>query len=525
MNFFSSSNFCTSPGIPLSKYECSPIITVEKYKILSKAYEGSSIGINATSRLVNFQNGMTPFAKDDNMTLSNLGKSQNSYNLRNFAKESSELKRKDIKSNLNKEYPDLGLQELKNNCTVSHSQVIKFPLNSTCSLLQKASTTHCSSLMPKVISSLRKESSLTNIFLSYPLKEETKDTPSKSIYKINSNLSFKKLSSSQKSEDDTLRKEFRLNEIVVNGNKINFLFNQEMINVGSIEIDPNYVELIQPLYEKNFKKLNNLSYSSYSEDKEYENFNEIMQDIYSVIYYKNFRNIFLNYNEKNQPQINENLKRFEKRKTATKRSLVSFYQKSISNFKSTLLNIQKDYILNFKKELTKNHIKKLQNLINESNKISLAFYQSYIKYKERMTSSIKKEKIIKSQRKDNVNYNYDCYDCKFCDRNFNTGQGLGGHMSRVHPNQSTQYKNKMNIREGRSEQREILYEAKRRLLKIYGYNYDELIENSQKKFVKQLVFKNRKEYREILSLLKSDFQKEGTDEIMSEEYFSDSIEN
>jgi hypothetical protein len=514
MNFFSSSNFCTSPGIPLSKYECSPIITVEKYKILSRPYDGSAVGINATSRLVNFQNGMTPYGKDEIMTLSNLGKIQNSSNLRNFGKESFEFKSNNFKSTYNNQTP-IDLEELKNG-TVNHAQVIKIPLNSTSSLLQKVSTLQRDSYKPKIISSLRKEGSQSNIFINYPLKEEKNETPCKSFYKINSDLSFKKLSSSQKSEDDYVRKEFKINEILVNGNKINFLFNQEIINVGSIEIDPNYIELIQPLYEKNFKKFNTNPYS-YSEEEEVENFDETMQDIYSVIYYKNFRNIFLDFNDKNQPQINENLKKFEKKKTATKRSLVSFYQKSISNFKLNLLNIQKDFILNSRKDIAKSQIKKLENLIIECNKISNAFYESYIIYQERNTTSSQKEKFLKSQRKTNVNYNYECYDCKFCDRNFNTGQGLGGHMSRVHPNQSIQYKNKMNIREGRSGQREILYEAKRRLLKIYGYNYDELIENSQKKFVKQLVFKNRKEYREILSQLKSDYQKEGNEEIFSEE--------
>ena len=35
------------------------------------------------------------------------------------------------------------------------------------------------------------------------------------------------------------------------------------------------------------------------------------------------------------------------------------------------------------------------------------------------------------------------FQCKECNENFNTGQALGGHMSRVHPGQSSSYARKL----------------------------------------------------------------------------------
>lgn len=52
------------------------------------------------------------------------------------------------------------------------------------------------------------------------------------------------------------------------------------------------------------------------------------------------------------------------------------------------------------------------------------------------------------------------FTCKECKENFHTGQALGGHMSRVHPGQSTSYANKLKRRDERVFDRELLRLAK-----------------------------------------------------------------
>lgn len=52
--------------------------------------------------------------------------------------------------------------------------------------------------------------------------------------------------------------------------------------------------------------------------------------------------------------------------------------------------------------------------------------------------------------------------CSECNEFFETGQALGGHMSRVHPGQSISYARKLQRREERGFDRELLRLAKLR---------------------------------------------------------------
>ena len=62
----------------------------------------------------------------------------------------------------------------------------------------------------------------------------------------------------------------------------------------------------------------------------------------------------------------------------------------------------------------------------------------------------------------------DKIDCKFCDLKFSR-QGLGGHMSRVHPGKSNQYKQKRNKRDQREDIRRLL----RLSQNVYRQRYNE----------------------------------------------------
>lgn len=87
------------------------------------------------------------------------------------------------------------------------------------------------------------------------------------------------------------------------------------------------------------------------------------------------------------------------------------------------------------------------------------------------------------------------YDCYICGQIFINGQGLGGHMSRKHPNQSERYKSKKETRERRNNKREILYRAQRILLKKYRQDYDKLKENAEgRKIIKKYCKDHKQEY-------------------------------
>jgi hypothetical protein len=95
------------------------------------------------------------------------------------------------------------------------------------------------------------------------------------------------------------------------------------------------------------------------------------------------------------------------------------------------------------------------------------------------------------------------YVCDICNEVFSNGQGLGGHMSRKHPNQSVKYKFKKETREKRNVKREIIYEAKRKILKKYHENYDELMNSIEgRKVIKRICKDNKDEYYRIKKEIK-----------------------
>ena len=97
----------------------------------------------------------------------------------------------------------------------------------------------------------------------------------------------------------------------------------------------------------------------------------------------------------------------------------------------------------------------------------------------------------------------DGFTCDICGVSFSNGQGLGGHMSRKHPNQSEKYKKKKETRDGRNNNRELIYKAKRILLKRFRHDYDNLISfSSGRRVIKKCVKENREEYLNIKRKIK-----------------------
>jgi hypothetical protein len=95
------------------------------------------------------------------------------------------------------------------------------------------------------------------------------------------------------------------------------------------------------------------------------------------------------------------------------------------------------------------------------------------------------------------------YKCDFCERIFKNGQALGGHISQSHPKQSNKYKQKIEIRNSRTDRRELLYEARRRLFNAYHIDLEYLLKNKRKNEIKMFIKVHKNEYKKELFLLKS----------------------
>ena len=94
------------------------------------------------------------------------------------------------------------------------------------------------------------------------------------------------------------------------------------------------------------------------------------------------------------------------------------------------------------------------------------------------------------------------YLCEFCNKAYSNGQGLGGHMSRIHPNQSYKYKDKIRIRNERVGKRKRLIEIKRKLFNKYGLDFDSLLNKKEKIEIQQFLLIHKDEYRNLKKQVK-----------------------
>jgi hypothetical protein len=93
--------------------------------------------------------------------------------------------------------------------------------------------------------------------------------------------------------------------------------------------------------------------------------------------------------------------------------------------------------------------------------------------------------------------------CDICNEIFTSGQGLGGHMSRKHKDQSMKFKHKKEIRNKREPLRNILVQAKKILCKNHLIDYDEQMRSKDgKTLIKSLVIEYNEEFKKIRNELK-----------------------
>jgi len=175
-------------------------------------------------------------------------------------------------------------------------------------------------------------------------------------------------------------------------------------------------------------------------------------------------------------------------------------------------NLEFEQYSNIDLNYSNSFIDKKNNFDNNSNynKLNFSYDSEEIVKKEKNKNgyNLKIKTVSDSNPIINNNNHLDrAYVCDICNEVFSNGQGLGGHMSRKHPNQSVKYKFKKETREKRNLKREIIYEAKRRILKKYHQNYDDLVNsNDGRKLIKKICKDNKDEYYKIKKEIKMQFK-------------------
>lgn len=168
--------------------------------------------------------------------------------------------------------------------------------------------------------------------------------------------------------------------------------------------------------------------------------------------------------------------------------LKNYYEK----IQRTVLQIQKNFIGKKKGSLNKDLCVVLYKLILSCNLI----IDAIVGYKP---VGLKKIKVIPNK----LDYpmlnlakfkKLSTYQCPFCHKCFEKGQGLGGHMSRHHPKQSEKYKEKMQIREKRTHKRFLLMEIKSKFFSLYKKNYKELLAKGAKQEIHSFLMEHKLEY-------------------------------
>ena len=119
---------------------------------------------------------------------------------------------------------------------------------------------------------------------------------------------------------------------------------------------------------------------------------------------------------------------------------------------------------------------------------------------------------LDNKKKKQKKKHFKTYLCEFCNKAYSNGQGLGGHMSRIHPNKSYKYKDKIRIRREREKKREKLLIIKRDLFKKYGYNYDKLLNDKNRPFIQKFLLEHNEEYKNLRKNQKKENENENSSE-------------
>ena len=353
-------------------------------------------------------------------------------------------------------------------------------------------------------------------------KDNTNDFSTKKKNKDNSiNIKFSK-------KDNLSYGLYQLNQISVNGVSIS------KFPVVSMNEDDLEVHLLS-------KMLNETDYFTIV-DKYYINIPVLDEEKYNKPFYDK---IFKKEKEKiaNLYLIGDNI---------NENNPIKLIRNFYSQIKNKILNIQKNYLSNNQKALSSNielcnEIEKLIISCNSITNTVTDYKKSGLKRKlflehnedddkkNNINNNTNKQDISKDNNNTSDNKNSDennseennnldnkkkkpkkkhfkTYLCEFCNKAYSNGQGLGGHMSRIHPNKSYKYKDKIRIRREREQKRENLLIIKRDLFKKYGYNFDKLLKDKNRPFIQKFLSEHNEEYKNLRKSQKKDNKNENISE-------------
>jgi hypothetical protein len=265
------------------------------------------------------------------------------------------------------------------------------------------------------------------------------------------------------------------------------IYNTSIINIQEIkimdrkiktyfqELEDFNIEIIEPIYKKNFMFLNSLKNFKPLEtgqgptNKDSEKAGPISAQ-----------------NKATREAVPESqaLHKLEEDAIIIQRKLC------VDELKNVILSIQYDYIFNSQTKPNRDSISKAVYYIDEINRLS---------------EKLNKTPVVNTvfSVRPSKHKNKKAFQCDFCESVFSNGQALGGHMSRSHPNQSKKYYMKKKIRRERETCRDVIYQARKELFANHGLDYDQLLtEKNTKPIIRKLREENMKEYKDILDRLK-----------------------
>lgn len=279
-----------------------------------------------------------------------------------------------------------------------------------------------------------------------------------------------------------------------------------------LKFGENPLKVLNEIYEQ--AKIN---YRNKPNNKILDNFEKSNRSIYKSVLE------ILDYGNKIKllPKLIFDFKNFDKNtfsvKDRSNNNFNSFFTNNnmINSFQAKYFSKNFDYPPNNNINLNLNYQNNFQFLSVNNNPNALSHSYSYD------SEDLNISKKNKNHHNSNVNINNNtiphkilnsnntanlidrAYVCDICNEVFSNGQGLGGHMSRKHPNQSVKYKFKKETREKRNVKREIIYEAKRKIMKKYHENYDELMNSIEgRKLIKRICKENKDDYYRIKKEIK-----------------------
>ena len=124
---------------------------------------------------------------------------------------------------------------------------------------------------------------------------------------------------------------------------------------------------------------------------------------------------------------------------------------------NNLMNQYINYSIHKRKKIKSIKNKKEENKENKEYASKKGLKQVYMENKKNLVKIMRinknnfEEENVEDELDDNILLNkkrkpkkkhFKTYLCEFCNKAYSNGQGLGGHMSRIHPNQSYKYKEK-----------------------------------------------------------------------------------